>query len=149
MNAVTPIAPKQSKGDSCEAAHLFRSKLIDLFAVVEVWANDTLERANSKPQHLLGQKLDTIRKLAISETGNLPNAKTVLPLLDSILPFAELRSALCHSQIKRMSGTWVCFRPSAAPGVLRWRPVLLDNPSMEQILRDLAELVRALRDTRP
>ena len=88
------------------AALRLRGEVIDHFAQVERAVSAILVHAAALPEyaplrpvfpHLMGQKLDRLRKL-MSQPGPLGSrAEEVIPLIEKLTPFEELRHFMAHA----------------------------------------------------
>jgi hypothetical protein len=91
------------------AAQVLRGEVIDLFAQIERAVSTVLVRAAALPEyralkpafpHLMGQKLERLRKL-MSEAGPLKSrADEVTPLVDKLASFEDLRNFMAHGTVE-------------------------------------------------
>ncbi len=126
--------------DMTHAGHLFRSKLLDKFAVIESWAVACLETGKQPPPNApLGQKVDAVAKLCAKTPSIFKSAKKISERLERLKPYQDLRAAIVHSPFESMKdekgATLYCFRNVAlveAPAC--YRPVILTPKDCDDIL---------------
>ncbi len=105
------MQPLQKSGyDKAQrAAQMLRGEVIDLFAQAEHAVNGVLIHAAALPEykalkpafpHLMGKKLERLRKL-MTEVGPLRvHAGGVAPLIDKLASFEELRRFMAHGIVE-------------------------------------------------
>ena len=154
------MQPSQKSGyDKAQrAAQMLRGEVIDLFAQVEhavngvlIHAAALLEYKTLKPAfpHLLGKKLERLRKL-MTEVGPLrAHANRVAPLLDRLASFEELRRFMAHDVVEvalKQSGEPIyVFRMDCAPSDgSKDSTLTLMRPDAQSRTARLADTVKAL-----
>ena len=137
--------------DTCNAGHIFRSKLLDRFATIESWAVSMLATGKQpSPNAPLGQKVDALAKLCAKSPPMFKSAKKIGERLERLKPYQDLRSSIVHSQMETVtsaeSEVLLCFRNVAqtqAPA--RFRPVLLATKDCDDILREVGKIYNELK----
>jgi len=101
---VKTTAQANNGGAKADEGHRFRSKLIDKLARAESLLNTLLQNDASanktkvrKIPHLLGLKLEEVRKLTKSAPERFRSWERAEELLEQLKPFVDLRSKLAHS----------------------------------------------------
>jgi hypothetical protein len=104
-----PTPPKNGYDAAERAAQTLRADVINAFAQIERAIGTVLAHAATLPEykalkpafpHLLGQKLDRLRKL-IREDGPLKSQTSeVAPLVEQLVKFEELRQFMAHGVVE-------------------------------------------------
>ena len=99
-----------------DSGHLFRSKVIDKFARVEL----SIARALSKTPNAsksegmpLGQRIETLRRMAKDGSTLFGEPKRLADLLDRLRPFCDIRNAVVHATLETVAtskGELLLFR---------------------------------------
>ena len=148
MNAITPIGAASPTEARCvkTEAHLFRSRVIDKFATFERWAAERIRAAdaNTKMPHLLGLKLEEVRRVAKQHPKLFKNVSVVENLLDRVQSHLKVRSAVAHSTL-RLSGNMIMFEHAEAKGPpgLEGR-LALQISELDELHADLSRIVNEL-----
>jgi hypothetical protein len=154
------VQPSQKSGyDKAQrAAQMLRGEVIDLFAQAEHAVNGVLIQAAALPEyktlkpafpHLMGKKLERLRKL-MTEVGPLrAHANGVAPLIDKLALFEELRRFMAHGIVEvalKQSGEPIyVFRMDRAPSDGSNDSTLtLMRPDAQSRTARLADTVKAL-----
>jgi hypothetical protein len=138
---------------------MLRGEVIDLFAQIERSVSTVLVRAAALPEykalrpalpHLMGQKLERLRKL-MSEAGPLKSRISgVAPLVEKLAPFEDLRHFMAHGTVEvalKQDGEPVyIFRMICDPdGKTDPTPTLtLTRPEAQSRRARLADITKAL-----
>ena len=140
------------------AAQMLRGEVIDLFAQIERAVSTVLVRAAALPEykalkpafpHLMGQKLERLRKL-MSEAGPLKSrADEVAPLVDKLASFEDLRTFMAHGTVEvalKQSGEpiYVFSMISAPSDGLTGSTLTLTRPEAQSRRAVLADIAKAL-----
>ncbi len=139
-------------------AHTLRGEVIDLFAQIERAVGTVLVRAAALPEyralkpafpHLMGQKLERLRKL-MSEAGPLKSrADEVTPLVDKLASFQDLRIFMAHGTVevalKQCGEPIYVFRMICSPSDgLTGSTLTLTGPEAQSRRAVLADIAKAL-----
>lgn len=135
MNAVTTIEPALAKPGKYDAAHRFRSELIEEVARIEAWAVARLKAEGADIPYLAGQKIEAAK-------GLKPGDELAIAIEKTEHCF-ELRGLICHATISRTSHAY-CFTPVHGQGADQWRPVVLTDAAMAEILSEARKLASKL-----
>lgn len=150
MSASTVSEPKQ---DRLKDPDYFRSRLVEKLAEVERWAHGRLRAADRKPPHLLGLKLDAVRKMTESHPKLFKKAARTAELLDGLKPFQELRSKLVHSTFTTATCSGdrqFTFEEVTVEGSLCWRGrIMLKEDELPAIICQVSDLANQLRQQIP
>jgi hypothetical protein len=131
--------------------HIFRSELLDKFAIIEGLAVSCLTNGKQPPSAAtLGQKLDALLKLCAQNPPVLKSAKKIAERLTRLKPYQELRATIVHSQIEvwanSKSETIYCFRNAAFIKLPeRLRPVILTSKDCDHILHEVQKVCNELK----
>ena len=140
------------------SAQMLRGEVIDLFAQIERAVSTFLVHAAVLPEyralkptfpHLMGQKLERLRKL-MSEAGPLKSrTDEVAPLVDRLASFEDLRNFMAHGTVEvalKQSGEPIyIFRMICAPSDgLTDSTLTLTRPEAQSRRARLADLATAL-----
>jgi hypothetical protein len=140
------------------AAQMLRGEVIDLFAQAEYAVNEVLIHAAALPEykalkpafpHLMGQKLERLRKL-MTEVGPLrAHANKVGPLIEKLASFEDLRRFMAHGIVEvalKQSGDpiYVFSMDCAAFDVSKASTLTLMRPDAQSRTARLADTVKAL-----
>jgi hypothetical protein len=121
-------SPKSGYEKAQRAAQMLRGEVIDLFAQAEHAVNEVLIHAAALPDykmlkpafpHLMGKKLERLRKL-ITEVGPLrAHANGIAYLIDKLTSFEKLRHFMAHGivevALKENGEPIYVFRMDCAP----------------------------------
>jgi hypothetical protein len=104
-----PSSQKSGYDVAQRAAQMLRGEVIDLFAQIERAVSTVLVHAAALPEykglrpalpHLMGQKLERLRKL-MSEAGPLKSRISgVAPLVEKLASFEDLRHFMAHGTVE-------------------------------------------------
>jgi hypothetical protein len=140
------------------AAQMLRGEVIDLFAQVEHAVNEVLTHTAALPgykalkpafPHLMGQKLERLRKL-MTEVGPLcAHANRVGPLIDKLASFEDLRRFMAHGIVEvalKQSGDpiYVFRMDGASSDGSQDSTLTLTRPDVQSRTARLADTVKAL-----
>jgi hypothetical protein len=135
-----------------KSAHLFRSRLLDRFSIIETellahLAATDLKVAAKAP---LGQKMDALRALIEIRAERPKVTKKLSVLLDRLQPLARLRSDIVHSGIEvvtRAGGAKAAIFQNVGHRDIpdRYRPVMLDEKAMEAVIKLASELANQVK----
>lgn len=139
------------------AAHMLRGEVIDLFAQIERAVSTILVHAAALPEykalrpafpHLMGQKLERLRKL-MSEAGPLKShISGVAPLLEKLASFEDLRRFMAHGTVEvalKQDGEPIyVFRMICDPDGKIDPTLTLTRPEAQRRRAHLADLTKAL-----
>ena len=139
-------------------AQRLRGEVIDLFAQIERAVSTVLVCAAALPEykalkpafpHLMGQKLERLRKL-MNEVGPLKSrADEVAPLVDKLASFEDLRTFMAHGTVEvalKQSGEpiYVFSMIGAASGGSADSILTLTRPEAQSRKARLADIAKAL-----
>jgi hypothetical protein len=140
------------------AAQMLRGEVIDLFAQIERAVSTVLVHAAALPEykglrpalpHLMGQKLERLRKL-MSEAGPLKSRISgVAPLVEKLASFEDLRHFMAHGTVEvalKQDGEPIyIFRMISDPdGKTDHSTLTLTRPEAQSRRARLADITRAL-----
>ncbi|HYI63366.1 MAG TPA: hypothetical protein VEW71_00620 [Allosphingosinicella sp.] len=100
MNAAEADCRASGSAFNLDAAHIWRSKLVEKCAEAERHVLRLLQRAGATCQAKapLSQKIEALKKALAVNLSNLRSAP-ILALLDDLRPLSDLRSDLVHSTV--------------------------------------------------
>jgi hypothetical protein len=141
---IVPIADHRL---SIDQGHILRSRFLDSFAMIEVWATErTIEISGViKAKAQLCQKLTAIEKEARSAASRFCHPNHLIPLIGKIRSASTIRANLVHS-IALLATTgdgrnfWLFQNIGEQPDNLRPFQLILDQKTFEQIIREVHDL---------
>ena len=151
-------SPQKSGYDVAQrAAQMLRGEVIDLFAQIERAVSTVLVHASTLPEykalkpafpHLMGQKLERLRKL-MSEDGPLKSRiNGVAPLVEKLASFEDLRHFMAHGTVEvalKQSGEPIyIFRVICDPDGEIDPTLTLTRPEAQSRRARLADITKAL-----
>ena len=139
------------------AAQMLRGEVIDLFAQIERAVSTVLVHAAALPEykalrpalpHLMGQKLERLRKL-MSEAGPLKSRISgVAPLVEKLASFQDLRHFMAHGTVEvalKQDGEPIyIFRMICDPDGNADPTLTLTRPEAQSRRARLADITKAL-----
>ena len=151
------ISQKSGYDGAQRAAQMLRGEVIDLFAQIERAVSTVLVHAAALPEykalkpalpHLMGQKLERLRKL-MSEAGPLKSRiNGVAPLVEKLASFEDLRHFMAHGTVEvalKQNGEPIyIFRMICDPDGETDPTLTLTRPEAQSRRARLADITKAL-----
>ena len=141
--------------DSCplkaaDSGHLFRSKVIDKFARIELSIARVLSQQSSIPKLdslPLGHRIEALRKIARNGTSGAGDTKRLADLLDRLRPFCDIRNAIVHATLETVAtskGELLLFRTIPASDESEFHALVLSETERKLVWDRLCALTNQI-----
>jgi hypothetical protein len=151
VNAISPELRSPLRAFQPEDyAHVFRSKALEQFARIEVWATETIEATNPRPKklpHLFGQKIEFLRQLAKTHPKHA-EATSLKQSLQRLEPLLSARTILAHGRLEtvrtKCGHIHHVFQAGKDAEALPGKRLLVRDGELDTVLGELTQLANAI-----